>query len=121
MSFGLIALSLLTYKVSSQCKWQYGSNTLDLKPLQHTAITAQDDMDQIYFYSICANEAGSCSGGDPLMSRQVANSDPNLCYEIGRWNPDIRPTYDEYYFAWEFEYNGGLCIPSLNRSWAPTF
>eukprot|EP01084_Bolivina_argentea_P308429 533336_1 len=121
MSFELIVLSLLAYKVSSQCKWQFGSNVLDLTPLQNVTVEAEDDQGHTYFYSICRNEAGSCNDGDPLMTRQIANSDAGLCYEIGRWNPDIRPTYDEYYFAWEFEYNGGLCIPSLNRSWAPTF
>eukprot|EP01084_Bolivina_argentea_P308430 533337_1 len=124
MSFGLIALSLLTYKVSSQCKWQFGSNTLDLTPLQHTTITAQAEWDQdgTFFYSICANEAGSCSDGDPLMTRQVPNYDPNWCYPIGRWNPSINPIYDSSTGNWQFAYeNGDECKPSLNRSWAPTF
>eukprot|EP01083_Nonionella_stella_P227810 807914_1 len=113
---------VFTYIAYSQCKWQFGSNTLDLSCLAGRTIKAEDEQDHEYTYSICKNGAGTCSGGDALMCKQVAKSDANLCYEIGRWNAALSPTYNEANDEWQFEYqNGGQCNPSLDRSWSPAF
>eukprot|EP00483_Globobulimina_turgida_P007467 UN07481 len=124
MSLFLLTLYFVFTVVYSQCKWQFGSRTLDLSCLAGRVIKAMDDTAHEYTYSICSNDAGSCIS-DSLMCKQVAVSDPSLCYEIGRWNPGLNPSYDEGTGTggrWTFEYqNGGQCNPSLDRSWVPTF
>eukprot|EP01084_Bolivina_argentea_P032890 60884_1 len=124
MSTTLTLLVLLAHKVSSQCTWTVDDKTLNLSPLQGVEVEAFDNQDHIYTYTICENQAGQCSARDPLMCKQVAANDPSLCYEIGRWEADIMPTYNmiDEKDVWTFKYsNGGQCNPSLDRSWSPAF
>ncbi len=69
-------------------------------------ITAVDDTYHNYNYSICNNTAVACYGDD-LMVLQIAQQDPSLCYEIGRWDAALLPVYDEGSGRWTFEYQNG--------------
>jgi len=95
---------------------------MDLSCLKGRTITAHDTTDHTYTYTLCANEAGSCAGGDALMTKQVNDEDSTQCFEIGRWNPEINPIYDDT-TGWQFEYQNGEggCLGDLTRTWVPTF
>ena len=43
------------------------------------------------------------------MCKQVAKEDSSLCYEIGKWDSNLSPTYDVN--GWQFEYQNGTNIP----------
>eukprot|EP00483_Globobulimina_turgida_P001717 UN01719 len=122
--FASLQIFILVRIVSSQCRWEVGDNVLNLTPLQNELVNTTDDSYHIYLYQICnvLEIETECGDVEDLMVAQYAQSDPTLCYIIGRWDASIMPTYNSDDNSWEFEYaNGEACNPSLNRNWSPRF
>ena len=91
---------------------------MDLSCAVGRKLTTTDTDGHTYTFTICSN-GDTCSGQNVMVDQ----SKDNQCYNLGRWDSSIQPTFDlNNGGMFTFEYaNGDNDCGDPARTWVPTF
>ena len=56
-----------------------------------------------------------------MMVNQVDDTNQELCYGVGNWDPETTPTYNSDENSWSFVYQGDNDCGNPSRLWQPKF